>query len=354
MKEGKGNREMLPMWKCCQLPSPISIGKWILAIVATFACCDASVANAVTVCYEGRLLSEYGVVLSSQSKNAVVCAYDGETTGANLLDSAQTTIKTDANGLFAVTAELGIPSSNSVFWVGVNVDGIDIKPRMRVNPAPFALVAAEAERIESEGAVKLSGNVAVGSVSNGAAAVSAMTVALGGDTVVRGDVENAGDVYIGAIDASRGNVGMMRSAKPGNITTTWNDFTGDEEFSVTTGSAWFSTSGRDWRSVTASDDGFAMVMVKADVGNSESSTVDVSIHNGDVAICSMDPSDSTDAPHFAAGTDTAGTSVVRMFTFPVRRGKNVNVDIMCSKGVLSSAAATVAAKVRIVCFGAGK
>ena len=328
-------------------------GKWIVATAAVFAYCNACIAGAVTVCYEGRLLSAYGEVLCNASTPATVAAYDGKTDGAKLLGSAQTTIKTDANGQFAAMADIDIPSSNSVFWVGVNVDGVDIKPRMRVNPAPYALVAAEAERIESDGTMKLTGNVAVGSVSNDAATVSATTVALNGDTVVKGSVEKAGDVYIGAIDAANGKVGMMRGTS-GNTTTTWNDFTGDEEFSVTTGSAWFSMSGRDWRTVTASDDGFAMVMVKADVGNSESSIVDVLISNGDITICSMDPEDSTDVKHFAAGTDDSGASVVRMFTFPVRRGRNVNVDIKCEKGALSGAAATGAAKVRMVYFGADK
>ena len=333
-EEGKGN-----------------IGKWMLAIVATFA---SSIAGAVTVCYEGRLLSEYGVVQSSQSKTAVVRAYDGETDGAKLLGSAQTTIKTDVNGLFAATAELDIPSSNSVFWVGVEVDGTDIKPRMRVNPAPFALVAAEAERIESDGTVKLSGNVAVGSISNGTVAVNAKTVALNGDTVVRGSVENAGDVYIGAIDAAKGNVGMMRVSNPNNITTQWDGFQADKSVSVSVRNVLYMTETGEL-ALTAEDDGIAMVMVRASVGDSDACHVDLKIDNGDITIYNMGPSDSTDTvSYFAAGTDSAGKTVTRLFTFPVRRGKSVTVAIKCEKNFLSGAAAVCDVKARMVYFGAGK
>jgi len=323
------------------------------------ACCVFAVAAAlravaVTVCYEGRLLSSGGEVLRNATKSATVTAYDGETGGTKISDDVQATIKTDSEGIFAVAAELDVPSANAVFWVGVNVDGVDVKPRMRVNPAPFALVAAEAERIETDGALKLSGNVAVGSISNDAATVGAKTVVLGGDTVVRGNVEKSGDVYIGTLDAGKGNVGMMRTAHPGNIATSWNSFAGDSEFSATTGGSLLSTSDSATRSLVARDDGFAMVMVKADVGNSTGSIVDVAIDNGDFSICSMGPSDSTDSSYFAVGTDRSDATVVRMFTFPVRRGKSVSVSISCKKNLFSSATATGAAKVSIVYFGANR
>ena len=330
----------------------------VKGFVAVLAAATVLQAGAETVTYEGRLLDQSGAILANESRQAAVYAYADKNDETTVLSGRDVTIATDANGCFSVSASLDVPSDMSVFWVGVTVAGagpsdpaIDVRPLMQVNPAPFALVAAEAARIESDGTVKLAGYIDVGEFAGSPDVTVANEARIKGDIVLGGDVEKNGDVYVKSLDATRGNLGMMRISDRGNITTQWEAFTADwSAYESISGLGSTESMGEEISDYSeAESDGFAMVMVKASVGDSSGASVDIRIHNGDITICDYSSSDEN---KFLVGSDDAPKTVVRLFTFPVRKGRVVVVTPILRKNFFSRVEVRVDVKMRQVYFGA--
>jgi len=271
----------------------------------------------VTVCYEGRYLDASGDVKANVQVPATIRWYASED-ATDDLGLAETTIATDDAGRFAAFAEgLDIPVGYATFWIGVTPQGgEEIKPRMRVSPAPFAIVAASAERIESTHAMTIDGDLTAENVKGPDA--SADNVMLTGDAELRGTVEGAKDLYIRALHLGNGNASLMRANAPNGVSTKWSDFDADYSMSVTGTTGLFGYgSQKKTDSFTAEDDGIVMVMIRVDMSleNDPDYWVKATLTNGDFMVL-----DNT-------LIGVTGSANARLFTFPVRKGNKVALTL---------------------------
>lgn len=283
------------------------------ALLAGFAPC----AFGASVCYEGRYRDASGDVKANVQEPATIRSYASED-AAEALGSAETTIATDSEGRFAATAEgLDVPSECTTFWIGVTPQGGDeIKPRMRVSPAPFAIVAAKARRIESTHAVTINGDLTAKSVEN--ADASADNVMLTGDVELRGSVEGVKDFYVRNLYLGNGSASLVRANAPNGVSTQWSDFNADYgmENTDTTGFILGAIDQTKTADFTAEGDGIVMVMIRVDISLEDSDYwVKATLSNGDFKIL-----DDT-------LIGVTGVMNARLFTFPVRKGKQVSLKL---------------------------
>ena len=290
------------------------------ALWTAFAPC----ASGVNICYEGRYLDAYGNVKANVQVPATIRAYESEEATA-VLGSAETTIATDSDGRFAALAEgLEVTNRCSTFWIGVTPQGgVEIKPRMRVSPAPFAIVAANVERVESAYAVTIGGDLTatkVGEISNQANVkpdATADDIVLTGDATMRGSVEGAKDLYLRKLYLGSGYTSLMRANSPNGVSTKWSEFSADYNMALTDTTGIFgSGSQTKTDSFTAEDDGIVMVMIRVDISIEDPDYwVKATLSNGDFKIL-----DDT-------LIGVTGEMGARLFTFPVRKGQTVSIKL---------------------------
>jgi hypothetical protein len=305
-----------------------------------FALCAgaALAAAAADVCYEGRLLDASGAVRANETIAATLRAYETEDAAESAAFAAvPLAIATDEDGLFAATAAVDPPAGLDSFWIGVAPEGgAEIRPRMRVLPAPFAIVAASAELLESEGTLRLPGAVTVRKLEDDAD-VTATNATLQGRTTLRGDVTGAKNVYIRDLDVGDGRLSMLRTARPDGISTRWDEFAADVTLDVAT--TLFSTDHSDSTTVVAIEDGFAMVMIQAEDKSGYHSYAEAALSTGDFRIFG-----------WTRFLEKEGT-VTRLFTFPVRRQSPVTLELRVHHGRLRNPV-RMKAKIKLVYFGA--
>lgn len=321
----------------------------LLALCAG-AALAALAAGAADVCYEGRLLDAAGAVRANETLSATLRAYETEDAAeSEAFAAVPLSIATDDEGLFAATAAVDPPAGLDSFWIGVAPEGgAEIRPRMRVLPAPFAIVSASAELLETDGALRLPGFAAVGTLAN-ATAVTVTNATLQGPTTLRGDVRGAQDVFIRDLDVAGGSLSMLRAeGSADNLSTQWEEFSADQILEVETDflQMWKTTPMTIW----APDDGFAMVMIRAEVAPpswswlshdmSDSYVEGTWLHNGDF-------------PVFSNLLLQRGVgSCTRLFTFPVRRGNNVLLTLRVVNNDSPYGYVRAKAKVKMVYVGA--
>lgn len=311
----------------------------------------ALAAAAADVCYEGRLLDASGAVRAGETVAATLRAYETEA-AAEAFAEKSVEIATDADGLFAATASVDPPDGLDSFWIGVAPEGrAEIRPRMRVSPVPFAIVAARAELLSSDGPLALRGASSVDALADGAAVV-ATNATLQGDAVLYGDVTGAGSVFIRDLDARNFDprLSMLRTARPDGLSTLWEDFDADATLEVENSSS--DPAPKSDTSVLAADDGIAMVMIRAtcegDIGMFAWARVSATLHNGDFSVLSDDT---------RLQVQGRPRTVTRLFTFPVRRGRSVTLSLWVWTRVDSIFGGSMVpcrgeAKIKMVYFGA--
>ena len=300
----------------------------------------ALAAAAADVCYEGRLLDASGAVRANETIPATLRAYETEDAPTAFAEKG-IEIATDADGLFAATASVDPPAGLDSFWIGVAPGGsAEIRPRMRVSPVPFSIVAASAELLSSAGPISLRGVSSVGALAPGAS-VAATNATLRGDAVFRGGVTGAGNVYFRDLDPGDGRLSMLRTAGPDGISTRWENFAADVTLDVDPSGFDKTESGS--KTVVAADDGIAMVMVRAVISDNISFMVEdyvaATLHNGDFAVLDR-------APLLAREG-----AVTRLFTFPVRKGMPVYLALVAHRRGWGHHALGQA-KIKMVYFGA--
>ena len=142
-------------------------------------------ASAETLTFEGRWMDADGNAQTNKSVQAVMKVYLGETDSNAVAQNNSVTINTDGDGFFVASAEINLSDhkDKTTFWLGVTPGGgEEIKPRMRVSPAPFAIRAAEAKYLEVEGELKIEGTVTATTVE-AVPAKEVMPVPMGFKTV---------------------------------------------------------------------------------------------------------------------------------------------------------------------------
>ncbi len=315
-------------------------------IAALTACAAAALAaSAASVCYEGRFLNASGTVQANRTIEATLSAYETEN-ASTAFATKSITITTDASGHFAAVADgIDAPQSCSTFWIGVTPSGYaEIRPRMRVSPAPFAIVSANVARMETSGRHVAKGTVGVSTLAAGPS-FTADEVALTGDTMLKGNVDGAQNIYLKKLDLDRGALNMLRANSPGNISTRWDEFAADAVLSLTDTTGFFSVTYNQTESLslTALDDGFAIVLIKVAISVNDSSYwVEGTLENGDFRIL-----DNTRIGR----TQYDDASRSRIFTFPVRKGKTVKLTLHNHRGYTTRDVRSWA-KVKMVYIGA--
>jgi len=168
-------------------------------------------ARAESFTYEGRYLGSDGAPVVSTTKAAALKVYTGETT-STAAGSAQITIATDSEGYFATTADVALSGADGAdtFWLGVTPEGgSEIRPRMRVSPAPYAIRAATARVLEVDGDLKLDGTVTITTLANADKLIPNSIATSKPLSIDKAGLENVRNLTIGEI--SRGNYRMTDS-----------------------------------------------------------------------------------------------------------------------------------------------
>lgn len=310
--------------------------KMLMVIAAAAAAAAASAAN---VCYEGRWLDAHGDARRNATVSAVLAAYESEA-AAEPLDSKPVMIATDGDGRFAATAkDLAVPQGLSVFWIGVTPDGgSEIRPRMRVNPAPFALVAATAKCVDAKTAT-LAGSSHADSLkgrgSDTPCDVVAGHLVLDGTTVLKKGVTGAFNVYLDNVNLGPGGLSMLNTESKDNISTVWENFAADRELELPSPSGLNPVKIGEI-SIAAEVDAIAMVMIRV---RSES--------NQNVTYATLDNGD-----FYVLNDVLLGESLGRVyfFTFPVRRDKELRLGLK-NQSTLTIAEQKSWAKVKMVYIG---
>lgn len=127
-----------------------------ILFLAAALCASASAAPFV---YEGRWLKS-GQPQKSADTTCTVNFYESE--GGSAFATLQgVPLKTDSDGYFVVSTNAPA-TAKDVFWVGVAPQGgVEIEPRFRVAPVPFALAAAEASLVQSDATVSVTGTATI-------------------------------------------------------------------------------------------------------------------------------------------------------------------------------------------------
>ena len=228
-------------------------------------------ASAETLTFEGRWMDADGNAQTNKSVQAVMKVYLGETDSNAVAQNNSVTINTDGDGFFVASAEINLSDhkDKTTFWLGVTPGGgEEIKPRMRVSPAPFAIRAAEAKYLEVEGELKIEGTVTATTLSV-ASNMTAGTVVATKSNDFHCDVTNADSIYINKLDWS-GSYGsghymsLFRATSPGTATLNWDAFHADQSLPVAQTANWKSgpASQTETLSFEAEDDGIAVILVR--------------------------------------------------------------------------------------------
>lgn len=297
-------------------------------------------AFSASICYEGRYLDADGNVKANVQVPATIRAYAGEA-GTEALGSTETMIATDPDGRFAAMADgLDVPDSCATFWIGVTPQGgSEIRPRMRVSPAPFAVVAAKAERVVSANAVTIDGDLTANAITNSNA--TADNVVLTGDATLRGSVEGVKDLYVRTLDLNGGSASLMRTKAPNGSSTQWDQFDADYRLDLTDTTGVFGSYNQtESKEFTAEDDGIVMVMISVQISVIDDTYwVKGTLSNGDFSILN-------DTKIGVTGSDKS-----RFFTFPVRKGNKVSLSLHNHRGLIFRDVKSWA-KIKVVYFGA--
>ncbi|MDD6030753.1 MAG: hypothetical protein PUE68_08040 [Kiritimatiellae bacterium] len=283
--------------------------------------------DTVSVYYEGRLLNAAGAVQTSRTKSATAAVYLAAD-GTDAYSTTEFTLRTDADGHFAqMVGNLRVPSEQAVFWLGVTPQGGDeIRPRMRVTPAPYAISAVHAARVESD-TLSGEGRVDVASATV-RSPLSADSLHLAGPVTVSGGASGFKGYVVDSLSfGADAAFDALRANHPGNLTFDWNSFSADKSLSLDKTSGFFSTDyNQDGEiKIAADDDGFAVVLCRCYRGKGNDSVADyevrMSIENGDFNV--MD-----NRQVATSGGDWA----VRAWTVPVRKGKTLRVWCKTHRG----------------------
>ena len=316
-------------------------------IIAALTACAATAltASAASICYEGRFLNSSGTVQANKTIDATLSAYETENASTPFATKS-ITITTDASGHFAAVADgIDAPPSYTTFWIGVTPSGHgEIRPRMRVSPAPFAIVSANVALMETSGRHVLEGTVGVSTLA-ATPSFTADDVTFTGATTLKGNVDGAQTVYLKKLDLEKGSLSMLRANSPGNISTRWDDFVADATLSLTETTDFFSFTYNQTESlsITAEDDGFAIVLIKVAISVNDSSYwVEGTLENGDFRILNNTR---------IGRTQYNDASRSRVFTFPVRKGKAVKLTLHNHRGYTTRDVRSWA-KVKMVYIGA--
>ena len=283
--------------------------------------------DTVSVYYEGRLLNAAGAVQTTRTRPATAAVYlaaDGD----SAYSTAAFTLRTDADGYFAqMVGDLRVPSDTSVFWLGVTPQGGDeIRPRMRVTPAPYAISAAHAARIES-GTVSGIGRTDVASATVGSP-LSADTLHLAGPVTVTGGASGFKGYVVDNLSlGGEAAFDFLRANHPGNLTFDWDAFSADQSLSLDKTTGFFSTNYNqdDEIKIVADDDGFAVVLCRCYRGKGNDSVADYEVH------MSIDNGD-FDVMNNRQVATSGGDWAVRAWTVPVRKGKTLRVWCKTHRG----------------------
>ena len=310
-----------------------------LALAALAGASVLAADDTVSVYYEGRLLNAAGAVQTTRTRPATAAVYlaaDGDSP----YSTAAFTLRTDADGYFAqMVGDLRVPTDTSVFWLGVTPQGGDeIRPRMRVTPAPYAVSAAHATLVESD-TVSGEGRIDVASATVGST-LTADTLHLAGPATVTGGASGfkgyvVDDVSLGG----NASFDFLRANHPGNLTFDWDAFSADQSLSLDKTTGFFSTDyNQDGElKIVADDDGFALVLCRCYRGKGSDSVADyevrMSIENGDFKVM--------DNRQVAT---SGGNWAVRAWTVPVRKGNTLRVWCKTHRG---STVADVKAYVKV-------
>lgn len=283
--------------------------------------------DTVSVYYEGRLLNAAGAVQTSCTRPATAAVYLTADAG-DAHSTTNFTIRTDANGYFAqMVGGLQVPSDTAVFWLGVTPEGgSEIRPRMRVTPAPYAVSAAHAALVESD-TVSAEGRVDIASATV-RSPLSAGSLHLAGPVTVSGGVSGFKGYVVDSVSlGGDATFDVLRANHPGNLTFDWDSFSADKSLSLDDTSGFFST---DYNQegeikITADDDGFALVLCRCYRGKGNDHVADYEVHmsigNGDFDVMN----------NRQVATD-GGDWAVRAWTVPVRKGKTLKVWCKTHRG----------------------
>lgn len=292
----------------------------ILALLAFLGIGVPAADDTVNVYYEGRLLTATGAARANVRLPATASVYAEADGGTNLSQKAFTLI-TDANGYFAqLISDLRVAGTLTEFYIGVSVDGgAEIRPRMKVNPAPYAVSAVTATRIETTGAVAASGTTAVGSLAAQTDVTASDTFLLSSSQAqVNGPVTGFANIYIH--DLTLGDTAtpdFLRCNNPGNLTLDHDSLSQDNEMSLTDTTGFFSSDYNQEKSmeIEAEADGVAHITFRMYKGADSSDwNVHATIRNGDFTVCS----------NRSLMTGDSGWQT-RTFTVPVRKGKKLYI-----------------------------
>lgn len=285
---------------------------------AIFAICAlAAVASlAADVTYEGRLISSSGHAIAGETLAATLRAYETEDSADSFAESA-ISISTDAQGFFAATASISVPTAYQSFWIGVTPEGdSEILPRMHVLPVPSAIKALTADRLESEEPIIIpAGSSLYANNFSSDAALTVTNAEFTGSATLSGGVQGAGNIYISDLDPGNGHLSMLRTDNPEGISKDFGTFVPDK-----TVEAWtYIPEEIKSTEITAEDDGFAIVSINSSMNytdKTKQSYVHATIDNGDFVV--------GEGVNLLYGIDGH-----QYFTLPVRKGKVVTVILKC-------------------------
>lgn len=314
-------------------------------------------ARAESFTYEGRYLGSDGAPVVSTTKAATLNVYTSETT-STVAGAAQITIATDSEGYFATTADVALSGADGAdtFWLGVTPEGgSEIRPRMRVSPAPFAIRAATARVLEVDGDLKLDGTVTITTLTNADKLIPNSIVTSKPLSIDKAGLENVRNLTIGEI--SRANYGMTDSLsilRTGNGAVPnfdWNHFpkqlgAGDS----------FDTDGYSERDFgvteTASEDGIAHIMINVYMYGrnyrEKSWSLAATLSNGQTTFLYDNVIEAGYVPY---NTERGFSSHYYAWSVPVHRGKDLSLKLKLRgrNGYFSAET-----KVQFVYFGANK
>jgi len=311
-------------------------------------------ARAESFTYEGRYLGSDGAPVVSTTKAATLNVYTGETT-STVAGSAQITIATDSEGYFATTADVALSGADGAdtFWLGVTPEGgSEIRPRMRVSPAPFAIRAASARVLKVDGDLKLDGTVTITTLTNADKLIPNSIVTSKPLSIDKAGLENVRNLTIGEI--SRANYGptdslsMLRTGNGAVPNFYWDRFPADVTKRVATNNR---IGKEDGVTITASEDGIAIIMVRTylqgeglDVMN-QKWNITATLSNGQTTF--LDNSVIEDGSY----TGYMYNLHFYAWSVPVHRGKDLTLKFKIG---LNYCYVVAEAKIQFVYFGAAK
>lgn len=322
-------------------------------------------ARAESFTYEGRYLGSDGQPVANTTKPATLKVYTSETT-STAAGSAQITIATDSEGYFATTADVALSGADGAdtFWLGVTPEGgSEIRPRMRVSPAPFAIRAASARVLEVDGDLKLDGTVTITTLTNADKVIPNTIVTSKPLSIDKAGLENVRNLTIGEI--SRANYGMTDSLsilRTGNGAVPnfyWDNFPAE----VTTKEIIVENPEKDYNKgrfsnkgqtvVSVPEDGVAVIMVHTYTARQNYKFIAdcqfrATLSNGQATYLN---DDIIEEGSFSRGEGPIGFNHYYAWTVPVVRGQDLTIGLY-AEGFYC--AVKMQAKIQFVYFGAVK